>query len=200
MTRKPKRPHNPATERRQAFEAIGLDGDAASLTQQQDVQIVRAGQVRDGEGHTVNNDVARRLDAFEALRESMQREPYTGCYDAARRLERDVLIALGQHDHGRAPDRVDCEQAAFNRVDTMIAASQRLELLRNSMASRDWVLLNELIYPTRARETWRDIVAYVTGERNANAQGAAVRAACVNLRDAYRGWDEEHTRRAKVAA
>lgn len=189
MTRKPKRPHNPAADRRQAFEAIGLDGDASGLNQQQDVQVVRAGQVRDAEGHTVNNDVARRLDAFEALRDSMRKDPYTGCYDAARRLERDVLIALGQHDHGRTPDRVDCEQAAFGRVDTMVEASQRLEKLRTKMSDRDWWLLNELIYPTRARETWRDIVAYVTGERNANAQGAAVRSACANLRDAYRARD-----------
>ena len=32
---------------------------------------------------------------------------------------------------------------------------------------------------------WRDAVAYVTGETHTHAQAAAVRAACVNLRDAY---------------
>lgn len=190
MSSKPaKKAKSPAAERRKAFEAIGLDAGAAALRQQQDVEIVRAGQVRDSEGHTVNNDVARRLDAFEALRDSMRREPYVGCYDAARRLERDALIALGQHDSGKPLDRVDGDASAFGRIDAMIDASHRLEAVRTRVSDRDWWLLNELIYPTRARETWREIVRYVTGETNASAQGAAVRAACANLRDAFEAID-----------
>lgn len=170
-------------ERMQDFAAVGLAPEVAALTNHTDLQVTRAGHARDG--RTVAEDSARRLDAFEALRSSMAREPYVGSYDAARRLERDMLIALGQHDHGRPLDRVDCEQAAFNRVDTMVYASERLEKLRQRLPERDWWLLSELIWPTRDRTTWRSAVAYITGEQNLNAQGAAVRSACVNLRDAY---------------
>lgn len=39
--------------------------------------------------------------------------------------------------------------------------------------------------------SWRDVVAYVTGEDNPVAQGAAVRSACANLAAAYKLVDEQ---------
>jgi hypothetical protein len=54
---------------------------------------------------------------------------------------------------------------------------------------RDAWLLTELVSPSVAIilncTNWREIVAHITGETNAHAQAACVRAACVNLRDAY---------------
>jgi hypothetical protein len=43
----------------------------------------------------------------------------------------------------------------------------------------------EIIAPKQEYEHWRQIVAKKTGEYNGMAQGAVLRSACVNLRDAY---------------
>lgn len=201
MSRKPKRRKTPEeiaaaliARRGQDLAAVGISPEAAALPSHVDVEVTRTGHARDGQ--RVDRDAARRLDAFEALRESMSREPHVGAYDAARRLERDMLVSLGQHDHGRPLDRVDCEQGAFNRVDQMVFAAERLDALRQRVPDRDWWLLSELIWPTTGRTTWRAAVAYVTGEQNHNAQGAAVRSACVNLRDAYSRLDAMSRRAA----
>lgn len=184
---KPRTPAQIAAERlirrAQDFDAVGLAPDAAGLNSNDDVAIVRMGEAT-AEGQRAAIDVARRLDAFEALRPSLQRS-CPGAYDAARRLERTLLVSLGQHDHGRKPDRVDCEQAGLCRVDIIVSASQECLALRAQLPERDGWLLWELIAPTRPWTDWRQIAAYVTGESHAHAQAAAVRAACVNLRDAY---------------
>lgn len=187
MTRTKHKPHDPALIRSRAFEAVGLPADASGLAVHDDIEVTRAGEHR--QGKAVAEDSARRLDAFEALRVSMAKSDFAGSYDAGRRLERDILISLGQHDHGRPVDRVDCEQAAFCRVDAMIDASKRVMWIKARLADREAYLLWELIAPTREYRTWRAAVAYVTGETNWNAQGAAVRAACANLRDAYQRLD-----------
>jgi hypothetical protein len=165
------------------LESVNLHPDAAGLPLQQDIEVTRAGQAR--EGRKVDGNVARRLDAFDALRPSMAGYEFAGCYDAARRLERDLMIRYGQHDHGRPVDRVDCEQAAFNRNDLMIMAGERIDAVMDRLSPREGRLLQELIVPSRDWGHWRRVVAHVTAESNMNAQGAAVRAACVSLRDAY---------------
>lgn len=174
---KPKTPEQIAAERlirrSMDFAVANLPSEAAGLDNHADVEVRRKGQR--------NELTARRNDAFDALRSGMA----PGCYDAARRLERDMLVSLGQHDHGRTPDRVDCEQAAFNRVDVICAASERVRRVREKLPERDFWLLSELIHPVREHATWRGAVAYVTGETHPHGQGAAVRAATVNLRDAY---------------
>jgi hypothetical protein len=174
---KPRSPEAIAAERimkrAMDFAAANLPADSAALATFHDIEVRRKGQK-----HELT---ARRSDAFDALRSGMA----PGAYDAARRLERDILVSLGQHDHGRHPDRVDCEQAAFSRVDIICAASERVRRIRDLMFEREFWLLSELIWPAREHQTWRGAVAYVTGETHAHGQGAVVRAACVNLRDAY---------------
>jgi hypothetical protein len=191
---KRKTPFDPAASARAAllnrmagFEAIGLQPEAAALPVYDSIELTRAGETRSGK--KVEGDAARRLDVFEALRPSMNAERFVGAYDAARRLERDILVSLGQHDHGRPIERVDGEFAAFCRADAMIDASKRVMRVRDRLAERDVWLLWELIAPTRPWPTWRSIVAHITAETNFNAQGAAVRAACVNLRDTYERLD-----------
>jgi hypothetical protein len=174
---KPKDPQVAAAERRaKAFEAVNIHAGASTLAAHLDV--IAEAQEREHESR------ARRLDAFEALREGM----VTGAYDAARRLERDMTIARGEHDQGRHLERVDNEQSG-DRTDAMVDASIRVDLALGGIGARDAWLLSELISPsvqTRLSATnWRGIVAYVTGEENPHAQAAAVRSACANLAMAY---------------
>ena len=195
MTRQPRRKIKPKSpeqimaeriaQRALDLAAINAPTSAAALERQADIEVVRAGSRRDGQ--TVKHDVGRRMDAFLALREGMA----PGSYDAARRLERDVLVSMGQNDQGRTPDRVDCEQAAFNRTDMMIMATDRVVRVTKLLSERDRRLLTEIIFPRREHRSWREIVTHVTGETHTHAQGAAVRAACENLRDAYQAMERK---------
>lgn len=179
--RKPKSPEQIAAarlaQRVAALQAVNIHEDAAALETFNAVEVVRAGDARGGQ--KVQHDVARRLDAFEALRKGMA----PGAYDAARRLERDMTIRRGEHDHGRPIERV--QETRRNRNDTMIAAGQRVDDVLEHLSDRDGWLLTELIYTTLPFKEWRSIVAYITGETTDHGQAAAVRSACVNLRDAY---------------
>lgn len=165
----------------QDLAAVSLPADAAVLPVQQDIEITRQGQMRDG--RKVDADSARRLDAFEALKPSMAGEMFAGCYDAARRLERDILTRYGWADRGRSMERVDCTAGLVN--DASLSAGKRVDAVTQWLSLREGWLLVELITGHPDRPTWRETVAYITGETNLNAQGAAVRGACANLRDAY---------------
>lgn len=174
---KPKDPQMAAAERRAAaFGAVGLQMAASALRANADINA----EPKDRE-HEAR---ARRQDAFDALREGMVK----GAYDAARRLERDIITARGEHDQGRHLERVDNDHAG-DRTDAMVEASRRVEKILARVGPRDAWLLSELISPsvqTRLSATnWRGIVAYITGEENPHAQGAVVRAACANLAMGY---------------
>lgn len=171
-----------AERRRKDFEAVGLSPEMADLVRNAGIEPTRAGDQR--EGQTVKEDTARRLDVFSALREGMAK----GAYDAARRLERDMLVRRGLGDRGQRTERVDFE-STLDLTDLIIIAAQGCDYVKARLSLRDWWLLNELIQPSYDRGDWRAHVLYVTGETNWNAQGAAVRAVCVNLRDAYEELD-----------
>jgi len=177
--RKPTDPQTAHRIKRAAdLEAVGMQREAAALDAHQDVEITRLAEERGGK--KAGHNVARRMDAFDALKEGMA----PGAYDAARRLERDVLEGKGEGDRGRIMERVDCDEGK-DRMDLMIEAAARSSAVLDKLAPRDRWLLLELIVVPIDRGGWRGGVAYITGETNFNAQGAAVRAACVNLRDAY---------------
>lgn len=184
------KPQNPLEQRRRDFEAVGLQREAASLPQHSDVQITR--EAEDREGKTVSHDVAVRRDAFDALKGSMNAQPrFHGCYDAARRLERDLLLSRCEGDRGPVMERVDCEPGREVEFRFVVAAGN-IAWLKGALPRRDYWLLHELICPSQEYENgWRGAVFYVTGEDNPNAQGAAVRSACANLRDAYEAMDEK---------
>lgn len=165
-----------AARRFQDFEALGLNGANALLSANDPVEVRRAGP-RSAEG-------ARRLDAFDALKGEMARKS-PGAYDAARRLEADLRIRLGEDDPGRPMERVDGGEGPFGRIDRRLAAGLRVDKVLACVGARDRVLLEELIRPSVERMSWRDTVAAVTGESHAHAQAAAVRAACANLAEAY---------------
>jgi hypothetical protein len=181
MTRKPRqKPKDPqvasAERRAKAFADVGLQRESSVLTANSDLHAER--QDRNHEAR------ARRMDAFEALKEGMT----PGAYDAARKLEADIITANGEHDRGRNFNRVDCESTR-DRTDAMVDASFRVDLALGSIGQRDGWLLTELISPsvqTRLScNSWRMIVAYITGEENPHAQAAVVRGACANLAAAY---------------
>lgn len=174
---KPKSPEQIAAERRAlAFHEVGLQVASSFLEANADIDAERAEREHESR--------ARRMDAFEALKEGM----VSGAYDAARRLERDIIVARGEHDQGRHLERVDNDQAG-DRTDSMVDASRRVLKALGGIGERDGWLLSELISPsvqTRlSATTWRGVVAYITGEENPHAQAAAVRSACANLAMAY---------------
>jgi hypothetical protein len=177
---KPRTPEQIAAERlanrAQDFARVGLPAESAGLEQQEAIEVRRANR-QHVEG-------ARRADAFDALKDGM----VPGAYDAARRLERDFLIRRGEGDRGRPTSRHDGEDH-LSQQDRMIRAAERIEAVLSRVGPRDAWLLRELIDPPAAsllaRPTWRQRVAYVTGETDPTAQGAAVRLACGNLADAY---------------
>lgn len=164
------------------FDAVGMQPDAAALSAHSNVEITRKAQ--DREGKKVDHNVARRMDAFDVLKDGMA----PGAFDAARRLERDMLLRRGEGDKGARKERVD-EESPRDITDRMVLAASEVEAIGRMLSPRDFWLLSELIEPPIDRGTWRDHVRYVTGEANWNCQGAAVRAACVNLRDAYERLD-----------
>ncbi len=181
MSRKPKaKPKDPqvaAAERRaRAFQEVGLQVAASTLPANADLHAEAAEREHEAR--------ARRLDAFEALKDGMVK----GAYDAARRLERDITIARGEHDRGRNLDRVDNDKPT-DRMDAMLKARWNVDIALGSIGQRDAWLLSELIAPSVQTAlmamTWRATVAYVTGEENAHAQAAVVRSACANLAAAY---------------
>lgn len=167
----------------QNLEAVNLPPEAATLHRQQDIEVIREGE--DREGRKVDKDQARRLDAFSALKPGMAH----GAYDAARRFELDLLTRHGVADRGRSMERVDC--TGGHATDAIITAGEKVEGVQVRIPPRDFWLLCELIIPPIDRGTWRDHVSYVTGERHTEGQAACVRSACLNLRDAYAAIDRK---------
>jgi hypothetical protein len=174
---KPKSPAEILAERsaRRArdFEAVGLQPEAAGLPSSRQVEVRRAGRA--------NALVARRLDAFDALRDGMD----PGAYDAARRLEEDMRMRRGEVEKGRSLIRVDGRGDAPALLDRQLAAGRRVDAVLGRVGARDAWLLSELIYPPVERESWRETVRQVAGETHPHGQAAAVRAACANLAAAY---------------
>lgn len=179
--RKPSTPQEIAAkrlERRRAdFEAVGLQPDAAALPTAAAIEVVRKSQKTE--------QTARRTDVFLALCRGME----AGAYDAARRLERDLMTASGVRDPDHLPPGVTGGPGVRDWTDTMIAASRRIARLKETMPEREFWLMSELIAPQRpdagAPREWRDTVAYITGEELADAQPALVRNACVTTAWAY---------------
>lgn len=164
---------------------VGLQPEAAVLVAHSEVEVTRIAEERPGQnGKKVAHTVARRMDAFEALKAGM----VDGAYDAARRLERDILESLGQGDRGRIITRVDCDHGR-DRMDVMLEAANASRLVLDRLSPRDRWLLLELIVVPIDRGGWRGSVQYITGEENRDAQGAIVRHACANLRDAYQDME-----------
>lgn len=200
---KPKTPEQIAAEkkaqRERAFEVVGLQPEAASLPTSADIEVTRDGEQRDGDGKKVAVNSAMRTDAFTALRQGMD----VGAYDAARRLERDILKRRNESDKGRPMERIDTGLFVPRAVLALIEVGKTVDSVLSKIGDRDAWLLHELIAPRKETAirctSWRDTVAYITGETHHHCQGAAVRAACANLKAAYDRHDAEVAEEAKRA-
>jgi hypothetical protein len=170
----PKSPEQIAAEkaaiRRRDFEAAELPGSAANLETSEPIEVRREGQK--------NVLTARRADVFDVLKPNMA----PGAYDAARRLELDYRIRAGEAEGGSGGERVDCTMG--RTTDLMLAAGERIDEVNGRLPIRDQLLLRCLIEPAQDA-TWRLAVQRLTGETHPHAQGAVVRGACFNLREAY---------------
>ena len=171
----------------QDLTAVNLPADAATLPRQAEIAVTRQGEktADDPEGKKAGHDRARRNDAFDALKRGLAR----GAYDAARRFEADLLVRLGQSERFAGTSRVDC--TAGHATDLIMAAGIMVDKVKAHLSPRDFWLLCELIAPPTDRGTWRDHTGYVTGEDHTEGQAAAVRAATINLRDAYTAIERE---------
>lgn len=190
MSRSKHKPMSPeqvikkAAERRaKEFEAVGLQGEAAKLTAQEDVTITRQGDTN-AEGKKVRENQILRMDAFHCLRDSL----CDGGYDTVREFERQLTIRAGEHDRGRNLERVDCSTGG-GRIDAMVAAATHVARITGQLSDRTHWLLTELLDPsvqTRIQtNTWRGVVAHITGATNPVAQAERVKVAVEELVDAY---------------
>lgn len=184
------------TRKRQAFGAIGMQPDAATLPSQQAIEVTRAGESRDG--RKVDDDSARRLDQIEEVRSLFRKRECGGCYDALRRLEYDMTVRRGEGDRGRTLERVDGDSTK-DLADKIIQAGERIDGVKARLSRRDWTLVKEMIAPTQAWGGWRALVFHVTGEENDHAQAGALRSAAVNLRDAYEDYDQPQIGQRRAA-
>ena len=179
---KPKSPEAILAERARDFAAVGLQAEAAGLSANANIEVRRQSQA------TLTG--ARRVDAFDALREGMAK----GAYDAARRLEADLTLRVGRPgaSGGGGTERIDCagsatvgDAMAAERLDRARSAGRRADAVLGRVGPRDAMLLGELMAPSLPERGWRETVRAVTGEDNPVAQAAVVRAACANLAMAY---------------
>lgn len=186
-----KRRHKPTdpeavrlAKRSQALAAVGMQPEAAGLPQHDAVETTRMGEERETGNKKAGHDVAKRVDAFLALRDGME----VGCYDACRRFEREVLESLKQADRGPRTERVDCDDGR-DKEFRFIASAVSVAKVRQRLAERDFWLLSELVSPSIEGETWRQTVGRITGEENWNVQGGIIRHVSVSLREAYDALD-----------
>ena len=195
---KPSKPMTTAERRARDFERVQMQPEAAGLAANAEVKVEPAKRASTETGERGNVERARRMDAFEALRPSMVKDE--GAYDAARRLENDVLIRRGWNDRGASITRVDNDKLISPRQYAMVEAGSRVDAVLELLPRREAWLLMELITPTApvtlAATSWRGVVEYVTGETHKNSQGTVVRAACVDLAEAYVKLDNMSRRAA----
>lgn len=173
MTKRRKRPHDPAEAARHAAERAENASEIARLRAQP--------------GTTVNVDPrtgklvgAVRMNCFAAL---LPADGYE--IKAVDWLETVLRTAQGENAHERRPDhiRASTEGAPGQNVTAdMIAASWVLEALEANLAPCDIRMLFALLKPDEALLTrWRAVVQQCTGETNPQAQGARVRGAATSL-------------------
>jgi len=132
-----------------------------------------------------------RPDCFNMLLKGRPNEQ-----EAIMWLETLIRTAAGENGQERRPDfiRASSDGAPGQNVSgDMIDAGETLASVEENMAPRDIRMLFELLKPDEALITrWREVVQRCTGEVNPQAQGAAVRSACVTL-----CWVKDNAERLK---
>lgn len=187
MVRKRARPSDPITlaRRREAERAAdrdpqawGVDRAALNLAVNADVE---AGSVP-GEQRLS----ARRRDVFERLLSGQRGHIALA---AVRRLQTDLAVRhTGSGGVARYAPRIDASPADDPFAERRLRAGARARRVLSRTGTASARLLLALIEPDAALGqgvAWRAVVERETGERLADAQAGALRAACVNLAEAY---------------
>lgn len=131
-----------------------------------------------------------RKDAFQLLLE--RRAIEQAAFDAIRRYETDVGMALGHNTPERRPDyiRASTEGAPGQGISqAMILASRRVKWIEDRLTDRQLRMLKALSINVAAQ--WRAIVQTHTGETHDVAHAVAVRAMADAIRHGYIIWDRE---------
>lgn len=134
---------------------------------------------------------ARRQDVFDLFAGRGRLAPEA--VGAVRRLQQDMAILhrtlSGVRDF--AP-RVDAQRHAEGLSESRLKAGERIATvleLSGVASARLLAALCEAAVVEGRTADWRAVVERETGERLADAQAAALRAACENLAGAYRAVD-----------
>jgi hypothetical protein len=134
---------------------------------------------------------ARRQDVFDLL--AARGRLAADALGAVRRLQQDMAVLHRTLSGTREfSPRIDVQRDPQGVSDTRLRAGERIAAVLEFSGCASARLLSALceaaVVEGRA-EDWRAVVERETGERLADAQGAALRAACENLAGAYRLLD-----------
>lgn len=181
MAKRRKKPTDPAEiARREAHNrrnpaTWGVNSDALNLPANADV--VSEGATRKNETRSQRFDVFSRFYRDGSLARAG--------LEAVRRLQ-DDLSTLHRTD-GASGSGVIVPMKPDGELATVLAG-QRIEAARKYTGAHSWAILMaicEAPIVSGRQVDWRFAVESVSRERQPNAQGALVRAAAMNLADAY---------------
>lgn len=173
MSRRRKKPHDPAEAARHAAERAEAQDMIRSVSGQPSTAV-------NVDPRTGRLTGAWRLNCFNTLLSPGGLERA-----AVDWLDDLVRTANGENGGDRRPDHIrgSTEGAPGQNVtDAMIEAGKRLQIVSEAMAPAHARMLFELLKPDADLLTrWREVVSRCTGETHSHAQAAAVRSACTSL-------------------
>jgi hypothetical protein len=173
MSRKKKKPHDPAAAERHRLEREENAAEVARLRAQPSTAV-------NVDKRTGRLTGAWSLNCFNTLlaQGSPERE-------AVDWLDTTLRTANGENGQERLPDFIQASNDGApgqNITDVMIKASVDLEIVEQNTNPADMRMLFVLLQPDADLITrWRGAVERFTAETDAKAQGARVRAACSHL-------------------
>lgn len=194
MTKRRKKPHDPAESSRLMAEAAAARSERDRLKPLGvDVVVVTETDKETGQKHWVAK--GRRKDVFRVLLD--RRALDQAGFDAIRRYEAALDTAMGHNTPEHGPDhiRASVEGAPGQNIgQVQILASHRVRWIEDRLSTNDKRLLTTLRLNHPAQ--WHAVVQMVTGEFNDDCHAPRIRAMAENVRDALSSFD----RRLKKAA
>ena len=167
----------------------GVASDALTLPAHADVEARRDGRGRVAHAH--RTDVFERLHGRGGLSDAE--------LAAARRLGRDMALRAGLLRPPSDLVKVDAQARTEGATQRMLEAGRRVDTALAAAGPGSARLLRAVVESAATTastaEDWRASVGRETGETNAHAQAARLRAACESLALAYQALDR--VRRSK---
>lgn len=187
MTKRRKKPHDPAEATRLSLEQADARAERERLRPLGvDVSVVTETDKETGIKHWVAK--GQRKDVFLVLLE--RRAIDQAAFDAIRRYETDLDTAMGHNTPERRPDhiRASSEGAPGQNIGQhQILASHRVRWVEGRLSVTEMRLLTTLRMNPPAQ--WHSVVQMVTGENNDDCHAPRIRAMAENVRDAHSTFD-----------